>query len=294
MTRTLIATTAVAVALASPAYANRGQDVLKHRIFEATQRAISEGYEPLTFSEFKTMADDLANSKKRVMLPVAAFFWDNNGNGDIYPTNINYSGDGFDIDQNEVKKVPVLLDNAPKQLKARLMDRCSENGCSVIFLGSSVQCNITNAFNAVRHTYCLNVEMTYSTQPMLDEARAANESPVYSPPPSPAIRVLSPSAPPPATLAPPVQQAPTGGGGTSFEKGHSDRVVWERWFNSLTGEQREGASYWASVRSTSQRAPCQGSAEFMTGCVPAKAFLDPVDAQRLSDPAYRLGWNTYP
>jgi hypothetical protein len=32
----------------------------------------------------------------------------------------------------------------------------------------------------------------------------------------------------------------------------------------------------------------------MTGVNSAKAFLDPVDANRLIDPAYRLGFNTYP
>jgi len=50
----------------------------------------------------------------------------------------------------------------------------------------------------------------------------------------------------------------------------------------------------ASTRSTNARGSCHGDIDFMTGVNSAKAFLDPVDANRLTDPAYRLGFNTYP
>jgi len=42
--RSLLLGTAVAVAIASPAYANKGVDIMSKRLIEAKQRAINAGY----------------------------------------------------------------------------------------------------------------------------------------------------------------------------------------------------------------------------------------------------------
>ena|SRR6516162_8558157 len=55
--RSLLLGTAVAVAIASPAYANKGVDIMSKRLIEAKQRAINAGYTAITFAEFKAGAD---------------------------------------------------------------------------------------------------------------------------------------------------------------------------------------------------------------------------------------------
>jgi hypothetical protein len=315
MLRSLMLGTAIVVAIASPAYANRGEDVLKKRIFEASQQAISQGYTPVTFAEFKAMADELADNGKKIALPVGSFIFDPSGNGYVYPASIDPDGESFDVDKNEIKKIPVGLKDAPPQVRAAFIDNCSsaEAGCVTLLAGHVNHCKWTNIFGNTTELACFATERVYGINDMIQEAIAANRgaaktaptptapapanltivntSPSPTPPPTSSLTIVNP---PPALELAPTQQASTGGGASSFDKGHADRVLWERFFNGLTGEDRDGALWWASTRSTSQRGACRGSAFFMRGCVAAKAFLDPVDVQRLSDPAYRLGWNTYP
>ena len=81
----------------------------------------------------------------------------------------------------------------------------------------------------------------------------------------------------------------------SYQKGHTDRATPETWHSSLSGEFLAGADYWATHRSTPNPGTCKSdSPQFTAGCMAAKVFLDPIDAQRKADPVYRLGFNTYP
>ena len=85
---------------------------------------------------------------------------------------------------------------------------------------------------------------------------------------------------------------------TAFDQGLADRRIWENWFNSLTGEEHEGAAFWAGQRSLPNPGTCLAgqslrSFNYWHGCEKAKSFLDPTDQRRLSDPEYRRGWNSY-
>jgi hypothetical protein len=85
---------------------------------------------------------------------------------------------------------------------------------------------------------------------------------------------------------------------TSFTAGLAARDAWESWFNSLTGEMRAGAEYWAGQRSLPRPGACptsvggQQNRDRAAGCNDARQRLAPLDARRKTDPAFRLGWNS--
>ena len=80
---------------------------------------------------------------------------------------------------------------------------------------------------------------------------------------------------------------------SSFSDGAQDRLAWETWFNGLTGEEHDGAYFWAAQRSLPVPANCTRlGGEGTLGCLEAKKLLDPSDARRKSDPEYRAGWNS--
>jgi hypothetical protein len=82
--------------------------------------------------------------------------------------------------------------------------------------------------------------------------------------------------------------------GGMYQKGLDDRAAWEAWFNSLQGDYKTGAFYWASQRSLPDPGSCQQmNAEFTAGCAAAKSRLDPSDALRRSQADYKLGWNAW-
>lgn len=79
----------------------------------------------------------------------------------------------------------------------------------------------------------------------------------------------------------------------SFQNGSRDRQAWEVWFNGLSGEERDGAYYWAAQRSLSHPGSCARlGGEGQIGCLEAKMRLDQSDARRKSDPLYKAGWNS--
>jgi hypothetical protein len=278
--------------------------------------AINAGYTAITFAEFKAGADLFVQKGTKLALPVGGFVFDAAGNGYLYPVTVAGDGESFDIDRNEVKKIPIGLKNSLPEIAAKFIDQCSSvDFCSMILVGHATQCAWTNVFNNTANIPCFAVETVYGTAEMVDEAVEANRAAAASRPTIPSVApapqttniIVAPSAPPPPqqssvrvvnprTVSAPAPTLPvsTGGGSSSFEKGHNDRVIWETWFQGLVGEQHDGALCWASTRSTNARGSCHGDLEFMTGVNSAKAFLDPVDANRLTDPAYRLGFNTYP
>lgn len=83
--------------------------------------------------------------------------------------------------------------------------------------------------------------------------------------------------------------------GNPFDEGRRDRYALQQWSDSLTGDYKAGAEFWASVRSTAEAAkgcnyPGQ-SGYWINGCLAAKAKLAPFDIRRRSEPDYRAGWN---
>ena len=79
----------------------------------------------------------------------------------------------------------------------------------------------------------------------------------------------------------------------SFSDGAQDQLAWETWFNGLTGEEHDGAYFWAAQRSLPVPANCTRlGGEGTLGCLEAKKRLDPSDARRKNDPEYRAGWNS--
>jgi len=79
----------------------------------------------------------------------------------------------------------------------------------------------------------------------------------------------------------------------SFRDGAADRLAWETWFNGLSGEERDGAYYWAAQRSLKTPGGCDrlGGAG-QVGCAEAKTRLSLSDARRKNDPDYKAGWNS--
>ena len=135
--------------------------------------------------------------------------------------------------------------------------------------------------------------------PSQQTALASLPPPTYTPAPA-----APPTyAPAPTPLSPPTPAAvdPT----QAFEQGQTERRAYEDWIASLPeGSQfKDGAVYWASVRSTKKAAiGCVGPGytgkpeekEWAAGCLNAKAKLDPTDYRRLTNAYYRDGWNSVP
>ena len=79
-----------------------------------------------------------------------------------------------------------------------------------------------------------------------------------------------------------------------FDRGLQDRTAWEQWFNSLQGDYKTGAFYWAGQRSLPHPGSCQQmDADFYRGCTDAKVKLATTDALRKTEPPYKIGWNSY-
>jgi hypothetical protein len=79
-----------------------------------------------------------------------------------------------------------------------------------------------------------------------------------------------------------------------YSRGVQDRMAWEAWFNSLIGDMRAGAEYWAGQRSKPVPGNCLGTPDFTSGCNQAKIRLTNPDTLRKSQPDYKLGWNLGP
>jgi len=81
-------------------------------------------------------------------------------------------------------------------------------------------------------------------------------------------------------------------GAAAYQDGLHDRAAWEQWFNSLQGDYKTGAFYWASQRSLSHPGSCQQmNGDFYAGCTQAKVKLSASDTRRKSEPSYKAGWN---
>jgi hypothetical protein len=122
----------------------------------------------------------------------------------------------------------------------------------------------------------------------------------------------TPSAPP-VTYSPPAYPNPGGGNyppaqfqasdaapqpsySVVYVDGQRDRRAWDAWFAGLFGDFRQGADWWAGVRSAANPPPCTKApgtdrAAAVRGCSEAKTRLASADRRRRAEPDYRAGWN---
>jgi hypothetical protein len=83
-------------------------------------------------------------------------------------------------------------------------------------------------------------------------------------------------------------------GATGYQDGLRDRAAWEEWFNSLQGDYKTGALYWATRRSLPHPGSCQQiNGDFYAGCTQAKIKLSRSDTLRKTGPNYKAGWNAW-
>jgi hypothetical protein len=85
---------------------------------------------------------------------------------------------------------------------------------------------------------------------------------------------------------------------SSFAAGLADRQSMEVWISGLSGDEKDGATWWAANRSLPHHASCanaeqQANATWLAGCLNAQQRLTPIDLKRKSDPLYRKGWNSF-
>lgn len=92
-----------------------------------------------------------------------------------------------------------------------------------------------------------------------------------------------------AGTAPPADSSPT------FLAGRRARVDYEAWFNSVSGDVRAGAEWWAGVRGHAPRdhLTCETRTPlWVVGCKQAQTVLTPSDNRRRAEPDFRAGWNS--
>jgi hypothetical protein len=94
-----------------------------------------------------------------------------------------------------------------------------------------------------------------------------------------------------ASVSPPASEAP------SFSNGLADRQRWEAWYAGLSGDEKDGATWYAANRSLSGSHDCSAQskpddAPWLAGCLNAQQRLTPIDVKRKSDPQYKRGWNS--
>ena len=108
------------------------------------------------------------------------------------------------------------------------------------------------------------------------------------------------SGPAPQRPTGPQQAASAGtvspaGASPIFLAGRRARMEYETWFNSVSGDVRAGAEWWAGVRSRAQRSrlTCEtGTPLWVVGCKQAQTALSRSDNRRRAEPDFRAGWNS--
>lgn len=96
------------------------------------------------------------------------------------------------------------------------------------------------------------------------------------------------------TPAPGFAASPPQTGASAEAQGHTDRVAYEAWVESLNPGQRKGVLFWAAERSKPKPASCistPANQDYVSGCQEAQRRLAGSDTRRRSEPDYRKGWN---
>jgi hypothetical protein len=173
-----------------------------------------------------------------------------------------------------------------------------------------------NAFIAPINASCVNVRYLRADGQVIDAEMSQNdrrlkaegehliavayETAAISQAQVPNDSTPAPYMPPPSDTsstgaAPPSPQA-TIENSSAYEQGRADRQNWELWFNGLSGAFRDGADWWAGVRSLASPPSCNRArgvdhAAVVAGCVAAQARLSNSERRRRAEPDYRAGWN---
>lgn len=133
-------------------------------------------------------------------------------------------------------------------------------------------------------------QASYEPGSPLRPGSASPASAGVSPASGPAPQV--PTGPQQAASA---ETAPSADASPTFLAGRRARMEYEAWFNSVSGDVRAGAEWWAGVRSHAQRdhLTCEtGTPLWVVGCKQAQTVLAPNDSRRRADPDFRAGWNS--
>jgi hypothetical protein len=81
----------------------------------------------------------------------------------------------------------------------------------------------------------------------------------------------------------------------AFQQGHVERMSYENWIATLSGDTLDGAKFWAAHRSDHAPPSCANplfTEAFTNGCKIAKVRLAPSDIGRKTDPEFKAGWNS--
>ena len=139
-------------------------------------------------------------------------------------------------------------------------------------------------------------------------APAPASLPAYTPPaayapPAPVVPTPSPNTFRPAYLQPPAVAVPQPDlakptpASASYMDGQNDRRAWEAWIAGMSGAGRDGAEWWAGVRSIQRPPTCSsvpGGSDPVAaaaGCNQARIRMGNPDRRRRAEPDYRAGWN---
>lgn len=95
-----------------------------------------------------------------------------------------------------------------------------------------------------------------------------------------------------------IASVPVNGSTGPASDGLADRRKWEVWRGGLSGDEAAGATWWSGQRSLAHPGSCASvpdgfGPDWTKGCVEAQQMLAPFDVRRHSEPAYRIGWNSY-
>ncbi len=79
-----------------------------------------------------------------------------------------------------------------------------------------------------------------------------------------------------------------------YAQGRQARLDYEQWYNGLAaGDYRDGATFWATHRGDKPAPPhCLGTANWIAGCLAARARLTMIDFNRSTDKNFWFGWNS--
>jgi hypothetical protein len=144
--------------------ATAAQQTQQQRDLAQTQQSerqtdlLRRGYDTISVQNFELDGADLAGRTAKLAVSGA---YVREGNLDVLYTDTQAAGMAYGGVRRP--KVPLLIDNAPRELRERLQNcrtdlSTTRIGCAVTVLGHATRCTVTNAFGTTREEPCLEVE----------------------------------------------------------------------------------------------------------------------------------------